>query len=163
MSSASQAGLLKPRGAAGARADEKEVTAVYCRPFCETPLPAGDCRKKLSGDRPKDSPNLETITRAGAISARGNSLHGAILHCSTRRRAASSPEQALSASLSQKASISHPNCQDFAPRSTLAASNDSGAQRTARIRAQERVHQRHPPKIRTTPPPSARRGRSRPL
>ena len=101
VSSASQAGLLKPRGAAGARADEKEVTAVYCRPFCETPLPAGDCRKKLSGDRPKDSPNLETITRAGAISARGNSLHGAILHCSTRRRAASSPEQALSASLSQ--------------------------------------------------------------
>ena len=100
VSSASQAGLLKPRGAAGARADEKEVTAVYCCPFCETSLPAGDCRKKLSGDRPKDSPNLETITRAGAISARGNSLHGAILHCSTRRRAASSPEQALSASLS---------------------------------------------------------------
>ena len=27
------------------------------------------------------------IARAGAISARGNSLHGAILHCSTRRRA----------------------------------------------------------------------------
>ena len=33
VSSASQAGLLKPRGAAGARADEKEVTAVYYRPF----------------------------------------------------------------------------------------------------------------------------------
>ena len=30
VSSASQAGLLKPRGAAGARADEKEVPAVYC-------------------------------------------------------------------------------------------------------------------------------------
>ena len=35
MSPASQATLLKPRGATGARADEKEVTAVYCRPFCE--------------------------------------------------------------------------------------------------------------------------------
>ena len=35
VSPASRAGLLKPRGAAGARADEKEVTAVYCRPFCE--------------------------------------------------------------------------------------------------------------------------------
>jgi hypothetical protein len=33
VSSASQAGLLKPRGAAGARADEKEVTAVYCCTF----------------------------------------------------------------------------------------------------------------------------------
>ena len=29
----------------------------------------------------------------------------------------------------KKASISHPNCHDFAPRSTAAASNDSGAQR----------------------------------
>ena len=35
VSPTSQAGLLKPRGAAGARADEKEVTTVYCRPFCE--------------------------------------------------------------------------------------------------------------------------------
>jgi hypothetical protein len=33
VSSASQARLLKPRGAAGARADEKEVTAVYCCTF----------------------------------------------------------------------------------------------------------------------------------
>jgi hypothetical protein len=33
VSPASQARLLKPRGAAGARADEKEVTAVGCVPF----------------------------------------------------------------------------------------------------------------------------------
>ena len=33
VSPASQARLLKPRGAAGARADEKEVTAVYCYTF----------------------------------------------------------------------------------------------------------------------------------
>ena len=52
VSPATRAGLLKPRGAAGARADEKEVTAVYCRPFCETDL-AGQSRCVLGMSKPK--------------------------------------------------------------------------------------------------------------
>jgi hypothetical protein len=94
VSPASQAGLLKPRGAAGARADEKEATAVYCRPFCEPwatnrlarfkqPLPTVDPWRTIKVPLIKYKGAIPALSLRGAIlrSGRGNTPDPACNPC----------------------------------------------------------------------------------